>query len=423
LAWGAPEVRPGKERVMAIRRLLWLTIGALTAVIIIAVAGVAALLFFRIGSPTDQLLVIGDKSLTLVDQSGKGRVVADDSNSDFRYPTLSPDGTRLAYISQGADGMSLSVVQLSSGERKVLYSSSDSQPFYMAWSPDGKRISFLSGKPDGTLVVRIAVADGSQEPALVRTAASSSYFAWRPDSSALLLHSDGTSFEDGRVAAYQPGSTQPIVELADPGIFKTPAWSADGTQFFYVAQPAVQGAPTPDSVESVLTRVSPDGAAHALATEKHAALLFARAPSSDHIAYTTVSSEGYGPLKLVDAAGSEPKIISRPDEHVPGFFWSPDGSRLAYLTFERLQDSSLKLTWHVVARSGGDIRDLSSFAPSHGFIALLSYFDAYAFSFGLWSSHSDKLVYGANDGVYVLDIASGKAERRSDGIMATWVGK
>jgi TolB protein len=167
--------------------------------------------------------------------------------------------------------------------------------------------------------------------------------------------------------------------------------------------------------------VSADGATHVLASEKQAALLFARAPASDHIAYTTVNADGYGPLKLVDAAGGTPKVISRQDEQVPAFFWSPDGGRLAYLTFERQQDGSLRLTWHVVGRAGGAITDLSSFAPSKAFIALLSYFDAYAFSFGLWSSQGDKLVYGADDGVYVLDVPSGKADRRSDGMMATWV--
>jgi TolB protein len=315
----------------------------------------------------------------------------------------------------------LSIVHVGSGERKVLYHSSESQPFYMIWSPDGTHISFLSGQSDGTLAVRIVAVDGTQEPDLIRRAASSSYFAWKPDSSALLLHSDGTSFQDGRVAAYQPGSAQPLLELADPGLFKTPAWSADGTQFFYVAQPAVQGTPTSESVESVLTMVSTDGATHSLASEKQAALLFARAPASDYIAYTTVNATGYGPLKLVDAAGGAPKVISRQDEQVPAFFWSPDGTRLAYLTFKRQQDDTVSLTWHVVGRAGGAISDLSSFAPSRAFIALLSYFDAYAFSFGLWSSQGDKLVYGADDGVYVLDVSSGKAERRSDGMMATWV--
>jgi TolB protein len=409
---------------MTTRRLLWVTIGVLSAVIVLAGAGVAALLLLRLGRPaTDRLLVIGDTSLTLLDQSGKGRVLADDSNSDFRYPTLSPDGTRVAYIAAGADGATLSVVQLASGERKVLYRNSESQPFYMSWSPDGKHISFLSGQRDGTLAVSIVAADGSQEPNLIGTAASSSYFAWKPDSSALLLHSDGASFEHGRVAAYQPGSDRPILELSDPGQFKTPAWSADGTQFFYVAQPAVQGALTPEAVESVLTRVSADGATHILASEKQASLLFARAPASDQIAYTTVTGAGYGPLKLVDAAGGAPTVISRQDEQVPAFFWSPDGARLAYLTFKLQPDRTVRLTWHVVDHTGGAIHDLSSFMPSKAFIALLSYFDAYAFSFGLWSSKGDQIVYGADDGVYVLDVPSGKVERRADGMMATWVGR
>jgi TolB protein len=291
----------------------------------------------------------------------------------------------------------------------------------MIWSPDGRHISFLSGQSDGTLAVRVVAADGSAEPDLLGTTTSSSYFAWKPDSSALLLHMGGASFEEGRVAAYEPGNAKPLQELADPGLFKTPAWSADGSQFFYVAQPAVTGVPTPEMVESVLTSVSPDGATQALASEKMAALLFARAPASDDIAYTTFGPAGFGPLKMV-GAGVSPHVISRDDEQIPAFFWSPDGSQIAYLTVSKSAGGGTRLTWHVVGREGGAIRDLSSFVPSQAFVAMISYFDAYAFSLNMWSAKGDKLVYGADDGVYVLDVPSGKVERRADGAMATWVG-
>lgn len=406
---------------MRLRRLLFIAIGVLSAAVVIAGAGVAALLLYQIGRPGEQLLVIGDSSLSLLDQAGKSRLLADDSSGGLSYPTLSPDGARLAYF--GADGGDavIYVLRLRDGARSEIFRSGDSRPFYMTWSPDGRHISFLSSQSDGRLGVRIVAADGSSAASLVSTASSSSYFSWKPDGSTLLLHIDGTSFQDGRVAAFQPGSDQPLLQLSDPGIFNTPAWSVDGSQIFYVAQPPVRGAPGPDAVESVLTRVAADGTPQALASEKRAAMLFARAPASDDIAYVTVNSAGFGPLKLVDAAGGPARVISREDEQIPAFFWSPDGQQIAYLTFEPLGNGTARLTWHLAGRDGAPIRDLSSFVPSQAFVALLSYFDAYTSSVRLWSPDGGRLVYGAEDGVYVLDVASGKAERRADGAMATWV--
>jgi TolB protein len=411
---------------MSTRRLLWAMVGVLSIVILVAGAGVAALAYLRLSRATpEQLLVLGsDKRLLLLDASGGQRVLAEGTGGGFRYPTIAPDGRRIAYISEDANGLALYSLNLATDTRTELYRSSENPPLYATWSPDGDHISFLSNLSGGGLGVNIVLADGSRQSDLIGTTPGSSYFAWRPDGDMLLLHMGGSSFQNGTVATYRPDNNQPVQQLADPGLFQAPAWSSDGTQFFYVAQPPISGAPSIEAVESVLTRVSASGGAPTtLASEKMVEMRFTRAPTSDDIAYITVGPDGFGALKLVGAAGGAARTLSREGEHIPAFFWSPDGAQIAYLTFVPQQSGLPRLTWHVVARAGGTVRDLAEFVPSQDFVALLSYFDAYSFAFDLWSPQGDRLVYGADDGVYVLDLGSGKAERRADGVLGMWVGR
>jgi TolB protein len=174
-------------------------------------------------------------------------------------------------------------------------------------------------------------------------------------------------------------------------------------------------------VESVLTRVAADGSGpQAIASEKMAAIIFSRAPASDDIAYITVGPGGFGGLKVVDPAGGAARTLSRPDEPIVAFFWSPDGSQLAYLSVAAGSGSVPRLTWHVVAREGGEVRDLASFTPSQAFASMISFFDAYALALDLWSPDGSRIVYGTDEGVYVVDVASGEATRRADGVLAMW---
>jgi len=408
------------------RRVLVALIAVLAIAILVgglAVAGLAYWQFVARGPTTaDDLLVLdGAQRMHLVPPAGDSRLLAEDVSPElFRYPAFAPDGTRVAYISQDREGIALHSLDLRTGARTELYRSRENPPLYLAWSPDGRAIAFLSNRRTGGLGVHRVAADGSSPSELIGISPSSSYFAWQPDSGALLLHIGGSSFEQGRVSVYGPGSSEPRVELVDPGFFQAPAWSRDGSQFFYVAQPPVSGPLSPDRVESVLTRVAADGTAPlALASERTAAIIFLRSPASDRLAYTTISPAGPGALKLVDGAGGEVRTLSRPDEGVVAFFWSPDGARIAYLTTEP-GGALPRFTWHVAELASGTISDLVSFAPSQAFAALVNFFDAYAISLDLWSPDGRQVVYGADDGVYVLDVVSGKAERRAAGVLGMW---
>lgn len=409
---------------MGTRRMLLALIAVLSVFICVAGAGVAGLAYLRL-APGDgaRLLVLDDRRrMLLVGRDGSERVLAENLSGDlFRYPSPAPDAQRVAYIGRDGADVTLNSLNLRTGEQIELYRSSDAPPLYMTWSPDGQTLSFLSNRQVG-LGVHTVAADGSAEAELLGTTTGSSYFAWQPSSERLLIHIGGSSFDGGAVQIFERGSSEPARALDDPGLFQTPAWSVDGSAFFYVAQPAVEGPLRAEAVESRLTRIASDGAdATVLVAEPQAAILFSRSPASDTIAYVTAGPRGFGALKLVGADGGEPRLLSRPGEAIPAFFWSPDGSQIAYLTFEPRPDALPRLTWHVVATAGGEARELVSFAPSQAFAGVVNFFDAYAYAFDLWSPDSRRLVYATDAGIYEVDVTSGEETRRADGSLAMWV--
>src|SRR5215212_4435548 len=270
----------------------------------------------------------------------------------FSCPATAPDRRRLAYVVEDERGVAIVLLDVVSGDRKELYRSRESVPIDLAWSPDGKYIVFLAGEQ---LTAQIVPADGSQ-PAHLIAAGAPSYFAWSPDGGTLLLHLGGHTAQGGHVATYRPGEDQSHPLLSDPGFFQAPAWAIDGQHFFYVAQPPIANAePTIDDIKSDIMRVSAEGKEPTmLVREEKSDLRIIRAPKSDQIAYSIRGVAGFGPLKLIDGAGGTARMLSHQDEHVTAFFWSPNGTQIAYLTYADAYDHEGRRTWHIVDITSGE---------------------------------------------------------------------
>jgi TolB protein len=311
-----------------------LVLGAAAGLLIVALLGGVAWWLLQQVAPPAQLLILNEQQLQLRngDGSGQGREVARDASDElFRYPVPAPDGRSLAYVSMGDAAAALTVLELADGARREVYRSADSPPMYINWSPDGRYLSFLVNASAGGLHTYVVPADGSRAAELI-SPDSPSYFVWSPDSSTLLLHTGGSWVEGGRVQTYRPGETaRPI--FSDPGLFfRTPAWSVDGAQLFYVVQPPVEGQFGQNDIESVLVRAAPDGsAATPLISEQDALLFFARSPQSDTLAYIKLSANERA-LYLLE--NDQARRLSKEGDVVGEFFWSPDGRTIAYLSSE-----------------------------------------------------------------------------------------
>jgi TolB protein len=407
---------------MTIRRILWVAIPLL---LIVVLAGGGALAWFvlvgRSAAPVSLVVISDDNRVRLVGDDGAERVLAENALTEgYSFPATSPEGRRIAYVASENNQSAIMLYDLASGKRTEIYHSQANVPIDLAWSPDGKYIVFLIGDK---LTAQIVPADGSK-PAQLIAAGSPSFFAWSPDSATLLLHLGGHTVQGGQISTFRPGQEQASALLSDPGLFQAPAWSLDGSHFFYVAQPPIaSAAPSVDDIKSDIMRVSADGKDPVmLVREEKADLRIIRAPNSDQIAYMVVNITGFGPLKLIDGVGGPVRVLSREGEHVTAFFWSPDGTQIAYLTHDGEFTPQGKRTWHIVDTAGGSIRDFETFQPSAAFAGLQAFFDAYTFSFSPWSPEGTRLAYGADDGVYLIDLAAGTSAKKADGTLGMWVG-
>ncbi|QAA77025.1 MAG: hypothetical protein BIP78_1259 [Candidatus Bipolaricaulis sibiricus] len=84
-------------------------------------------------------LVLGVIGLTLTGCAFFGN---EEQPVDFWQPTLSPDGSTLAYIAKGAKSYDLFTLDLATGSERLLLAL-ERDIVYPSWSPDGARLAFM----------------------------------------------------------------------------------------------------------------------------------------------------------------------------------------------------------------------------------------------------------------------------------------
>jgi Tol biopolymer transport system component len=160
-------------------------------------------------------------------------------------------------------------------------------------------------------------------------------------------------------------------------------------------------------------------------------IAFTWSPVGDWLAFAFASQDTpalYDGIEVARPDGSERHRLTQ--EPQVGFFWAPDGKRLALLGLDM---AARELAWSTIQVDGKGRRMLGSFAPSSDFAFQLPFFDQYAQSTSLWSPDSRKLVYGADGGaersngsasgerVMVLDVdGSASPSVAAPGGVAVW---
>jgi len=82
----------------------------------------------------------------------------------------------------------------------------------------------------------------------------------------------------------------------------------------------------------------------------------------------------------------------RVDDAILAFFWSPDGSKIAFVT---ASNATGGLRWKVLdlGIGGGATTALVDFVPSPDQFTMFRFFDQYAHSHSLWSPDSRRIVF------------------------------
>ncbi len=176
----------------------------------------------------------------VLDESSLTQVTSSPGLDDF--PSLSPDGSSLAYSSDQNGTFEIYVKSLTAGGREIQLTSEGGENFEPAWSPDGKLIAYYSQTRGGIWLI----------PALGGSAHQLTDFgshpAWSPDSSKIAFQSGAITDLGQHSYDAMPPSTIWIVPIEGgapiqitqpdnpPGGQGSPAWSPDGDRIVFSAR-------------------------------------------------------------------------------------------------------------------------------------------------------------------------------------------
>jgi dipeptidyl aminopeptidase/acylaminoacyl peptidase len=159
-----------------------------------------------------------------------------------RYPSWSPDGTKIAFGRSTSMVQSQIYVMNADGTNPVRITNNafgDSQP---TWSPDGTKIAFVSSR-DGNDEIYVMNADGSNQTRLTNNASFDWDPAWSPDGTKIAF---GTTRDFPGITGNVGDGLEVYVMNADGGnpirltnnfrLDGQPSWSPDGTKIAFTTQ-------------------------------------------------------------------------------------------------------------------------------------------------------------------------------------------
>jgi TolB protein len=219
------------------------------------------------GIATSKIAYIANREVYLMDYDGYGARQFSRDGSIALFPSLSPDGSRLAYVSyrsghpnvvvRGLDGLIIGATQFKattsspniSPSGQLVFSSSkdsDSMELYVAngdgsnprrltrtrntvnisprWNPKtGREIAFISDR-GGAPQIYVIDADGTNERALLSLGGQMDSPAWSPDGRYLAFTWNGGGAYNIHLADVASGQ---VLRLTNAGRNENPAWSPD----------------------------------------------------------------------------------------------------------------------------------------------------------------------------------------------------
>ncbi len=260
----------------------------------------------------------GNGKIYMVKADGSSLQTISEETGEYEvdlFPSISPDGSRIAYATLKHDtgyiwdsilgrrvrDLEIETSALDGSDRRRLTKNKDTDS-YPVWSPDGSKIAFVSDRENspGKLYIYTMSLDGSDVH---------------------LIASLGGSITKRRLDAL-PGGMERLAFFGDPI-----AWSPDGSMIAFIS--------IEEGAIPVIHTVGIDSSGRAIGGSGRARLgetigSPAWSPDSRRVAFVR-REDGPEPMRLytMDPDGSDPhEVFSFREEGLSNISWSPDGSEI-----------------------------------------------------------------------------------------------
>jgi TolB protein len=326
---------------------------------------------------------------------GVGRTRLSPDGGFYTWPTWSPDGRALVFSGATGTGPNdVRVVLYESrpvGERPKEIFATPSGFFamlaegvlhYPLWSPDGKHLAFIAATENGLTLYLAGPAEPGEPVAVLDQGPL--WLAWSPDSRFLMAHRGS----DQLLVDLERGYVVRDLGFAADG-YRVPAWQPGADRVAFVGLDGPLGL--------TLFLSDPNGLARQRVSSETGQTSMLWSPSGDRLAVHSANRalDYLGqPLLVGDglvfySPTGEPLPPQVPEPMV-AFFWSPDGSRIAYVS---QPDQNGVLRWVVLDIATGRRRIAAEFQPSASQLAIFQFFDQYAYSHSPWSPDGKQLLF------------------------------
>ena len=325
------------------------------------------------------------------DGSNVRRIVADPEYD--AEPRWSPDGKKIVFVTGRNGNFDVYEANADGTGQRNLTPDYDKNDGAAVWSPDGNNIAFVRNI-QGKEQIFVMSADGTNLKRVTNNSSNNGRPAWSPDSSKLVFHTD----RDGNFEIYTMSVDGEVTQLTDdPSDDVDPDWSPDGSKIAFssnrtgmhhiYAMNADGSSPTQvtssnaDDTEPAWSR---DGKRIAFmrGTDGNPEIYVVNADGSNESRLTfdpgidmspnwspdgriffTSNREGKGEIYSMNADGSGVRRFTTLGAKSPA--WSPDGSKVAFMSLSTEPGSTYHLFQVFVADpDGGNVRMVTKDGPS-----------------------------------------------------------